>query len=894
MRRLADGLRGRIWAPTAVLIAVGAFVGRTLSVSRPSLVVAAVAWAGLALACGRRGRTVVGPIAASVVALLCAVFHADRVRPSAVERANPVRHRSPVAEVQVLEVVTSPMPTADGWRFEGRWIASCSASSGAGLGCQSRRGRIRVRLRGQRLRPQRFETVRLVGTVWPWPVYDNRVLEFGAAATGGRWAGTMFAEGRAGVRSAGRPGSPLSAAVAVVGRWRARLAGRIRGALPGPEGGLVRAFGLGDRGGIGTGLRSALRATGTSHLLAVSGAHVSLVAAMVWFLLRWIVSSLAPTVWRRVPVWRLLALPCGVAVWGYALLCGGRPSTVRAAMMVSLVLALRAWALARDPVEVIGLAAVILFVLEPASFGDTGLQLSFLGVWGVMLGAGLARRLPAARWGPWRWGRSAVLISLCAQAATSWVAIPTFGLVAWLAPLCNPIAIAYVAFIALPYAIFVVVCASVAGDGWMVGEGAWIDSIGALAAWVYRPVSALEAVSVELWPVTTVGGYEAWAMATGAVAMVLLIATMRRHRLWACGALIVGLLVICVWVREAQRPAYGSVAVHFLDVGHGDAVVLRFGDGRTMLVDGGGRPGGDGIVGRLAVVPALRALGIDRVDVMVLTHAHADHGNGLLAVARALPVGEFWWNGQAGDSEEHRRLMETLARQGAWWRRWPGSTARDGVTEVAMAGATVRALWPTSDVGDAGIETLNDHSLVLEVEVAGHRLLLTGDIERATERALVAGGDLRPLSGVLKVPHHGSRTSSSEVFLRATRPTLAVVSAGLRGGRSLPHPEVSRRYRVLGIALWRTQDGVVGGHFGAGRQVVVADEHVDASFAGCVHCGVVAHANVGGDDELDTCCCGLGRGPDAESVALVEAVGDVVVDLRVGRHQPHGGLQDQR
>jgi competence protein ComEC len=129
--------------------------------------------------------------------------------------------------------------------------------------------------------------------------------------------------------------------------------------------------------------------------------------------------------------------------------------------------------------------------------------------------------------------------------------------------------------------------------------------------------------------------------------------------------------------------------------------------------------------------------------------------------------------------------------------------------QLDMAGTTVRVLWPVTDTRDANADSLNNNSLVLEVEVGGHRLLLTGDIERATETALVDGHHVRPLSGVLKVPHHGSRTSSSEAFLRATRPALAVVSARTGHGRLLPHPEIARRYRELGIALWRTQDGAV-------------------------------------------------------------------------------------
>jgi competence protein ComEC len=215
--------------------------------------------------------------------------------------------------------------------------------------------------------------------------------------------------------------------------------------------------------------------------------------------------------------------------------------------------------------------------------------------------------------------------------------------------------------------------------------------------------------------------------------------------------------------------------------------------------------GDDGLIGRLAVVPFLRQAGWMRVDRLVLSHAHPDHENGLLAVTRALPVGELWWNGQPAAGREHRELMAELARQDVPLRSWSDAAPR----QSTIGGVRVRVLQPGPHASAfdpaAG---MNDNSLVLQLETGRSCWLLAGDIERATEARLAAEGQLRPCT-LLKVPHHGSRTSSTPALLDAVQPQLAVVGARPWGPLPFPHADVAERYASRGIPLLRTSDGII-------------------------------------------------------------------------------------
>src|SRR5438105_2786687 len=253
--------------------------------------------------------------------------------------------------------------------------------------------------------------------------------------------------------------------------------------------------------------------------------------------------------------------------------------------------------------------------------------------------------------------------------------------------------------------------------------------------------------------------------------------------------------------RAAAARLSGELRVTFLAVGQGDAAVLQLPGGGALLVDGGGDlrglapPGAD--VGTGTVLPALAELGVSRLDAVVLTHPHPDHAGGLFAVLDRVPVGELWMTGEPGPGSLGD-LLRAKARERSVPVRVPGPETR------TMGGARVEVLRS----GWSAARSTNDNSIVLRVVHGTVSILLAGDVEALAEAELAQSGlDLR--SDLLKAGHHGSRTSTTDAFLRAVHPSHVVFSVGAHNPFGFPHLEVADRVRSSGAAGWRTDRGAV-------------------------------------------------------------------------------------
>ena len=220
-----------------------------------------------------------------------------------------------------------------------------------------------------------------------------------------------------------------------------------------------------------------------------------------------------------------------------------------------------------------------------------------------------------------------------------------------------------------------------------------------------------------------------------------------------------------------------------------------------MLIDGGGDlrglapPGAD--VGSRIVLPALAELGVGRLEVILLSHPHPDHAGGLFAVLDELPVGELWLTGESGPGNIGELLRAKAAQRQVPVRTPPVGTIHLGELDVEV----LRSRWFPG-------RSTNDNSIVVRLVHGRVRLLLAGDVEALAEAELAQSGqDLR--SDVLKAGHHGSRTSSTDAFLRAVRPSHVVFSVGAHNPFGFPHFEVDERARSFGAATWRTDRGAV-------------------------------------------------------------------------------------
>ncbi len=530
---------------------------------------------------------------------------------------------------------------------------------------------------------------------------------------------------------------------------RARLDRALRAALGDhPRAAIVRGLALGERGGIGPDEWEIFARTGTAHLMAISGMHVGMVASLVFG----VIGAIARRWDRLVDFARPLAVGAGLAAaTTYAALAGFAVPTRRALVMLAaaaVILLAR-----REGVAAAAWIAALVAVTagDPLSPLTIGYWLSFGAVAFIAWHAHGRRTAPSAP------------VALCrAQWA---VAIGLLPLTLWffqrgslVAPLAN--------LAAIPAFTLVVVPATLVGASLSVIAPAFADPwLGTLLGVLDRLWSGLVWLSDLPWAQRFSPRPPLAATVAALLGAAVVLAPRGWPGRWPVGAAI----CLPMLLYRPDPPPPGGWHATVLDVGQGLAVVVRT-HTRTLLYDTGPSFGPEADAGSRIVVPYLRATGIARIDTLVISHAHDDHGGGARSVLRALPVGR------------HIGARADACVAGERWR-WD---------DVAF-----RVLHPP----DPPPRDINLSSCVLEVAGPGGRLLLPGDIEWPVELELARPGGPLQRAEVVIVPHHGSRTSSIPRFVARTHPGLAIVPAGFANRWGLPHPSVVERWSGVGARV---------------------------------------------------------------------------------------------
>lgn len=535
--------------------------------------------------------------------------------------------------------------------------------------------------------------------------------------------------------------------------------------------GVVAALVTGDQRAIDRADWDVFRATGVAHLMSISGLHITLFA--------WIAAAVAGALWRRsqrlclaVPA-PSAALACGVALAaGYALFSGWGVPAQRTVCMLATVALLRLSGRRWPWPQVWLLACAVVVVADPWALLQAGFWLSFVAV--AVLFA--SDPVHGARGAPQGWhGRGVALLreQWTVTLALTPLTLLLFGQMSVVGLAAN--------LVAIPWTTLVVTPLALAGVLW---APLW-DA----AAWCVLPLSAgLQWLAQWPWAQVSLPIAPLWA---GAVAVVG--GTLLALRLpWGVRLLGVPLLLPALWWQPA-RPAAGQFDLMAVDVGQGQAVLVRTA-GHALLYDAGPRYHQDSDAGQRVLVPLLRALG-ERLDLLVLSHRDLDHTGGAAAVLAQQPQAAVRGSIEAGHPlQALRPVVPCVAGQ-----RWQWDGVAFEVLHPSPADRT-EAAKP------------NAASCVLRIAAApvaaagggrGAVALLVGDIERAQESALLQRGE-DVAADVLLVPHHGSKTSSSEAFLDAVRPRTALVQAGYRNRFGHPAPEVAARYRQRGALLVET------------------------------------------------------------------------------------------
>ena len=588
----------------------------------------------------------------------------------------------------------------------------------------------------------------------------------------------------------------------VLARLRQQLTIQLNKAVEDPSRrALLAALVLGDRQGISDDLRQAFARSGTSHLLAISGLHLALVAlgvaALSRRLLLWI-----PAAARSHEPGRLAMVPAAAAALFYTALTGAAAPTARACVLVLCLGAARLVHRPPDLARPLSLAAILLLLFHPPALFSPGFQLSFLAVGGIALAArrfspnrskkdppGLARRALD-------WVKGLALASLTATLITAPLVAQHFGQATVAGVGVNLLAIPWTSLVLLPSALLGAVTAQLY---WPAGEALW-----ALSSWAAGCLIALCQL-VATWPAWREFTPPGWPLTVALTVLGLGVLMPRRPGrgiLIGAALLLTGGAVLLPAAMERRPP----LALTFLDVGQGDSTFISTADGFNMLVDGGGDPAGRVDPGRRRVVPFLRARGIQRLDLVVATHPHADHTAGLRAVLEAVTVDELWVCWHQEPNPWLRDLLEASRARGVPVHR----------PRILTRGAlTVRPMWPAGykDACADPARSANNNSIVLRLELGKSSVLLPGDLEQEAEAGLIAWAGQHLRADLLKAPHHGSGTSSSPAFLEAVSPRLGIISCGLHNSFGIPPPRVLERYNRRGIPLARVDlRGAVGVH----------------------------------------------------------------------------------
>ena len=565
--------------------------------------------------------------------------------------------------------------------------------------------------------------------------------------------------------------------------------------LPMPENGILKALLLGDRGGVPQEIENAYTRSGVNHILSISGFHVGIIALFLFYLLI-VVCRTSELLLLHLDLRRTLLLVTLPVLVFYLFLSGAAPATARSVLTIAVYVVALALQRETDPVNPLLLAALVILGINPAALFDLSFQLSFLAIWGILVLVPVFNRPFSGKISGM--AEKALLFFFVSLAATLVTLLPVayyFHRVSFTGLVTN--------FVVVP----------------LMGYGAVVLGFSALplvylapplanilllgAAWLVKISDRfiLLCAKAPVLPLLNPGSFDLLLFLLALTAATFV--THRPMRYWSVAVLTAGLTFHLFCIPD---PDAGRLRVNFFSIGQGDATLIRFPDGRTMLVDGGGnRRGVASDVGERLLAPALWKLGISRIDYLVLTHPHPDHLQGVAFVAANFKVGEFWESGELVSSTEYTMLKETLAA-----KRIPSRVIGADSPAISIGSIRIEPLAPISKGRhELTSDDENECSLVFRLVAGRTSILFTGDIGAVTEAELLKR-HVDVQCTILKVAHHGSLFSSSLPFLKAAAPRHAVISVGFGNSFHLPAPITLTNLERGGIAVYRTdRDGTI-------------------------------------------------------------------------------------
>jgi competence protein ComEC len=567
------------------------------------------------------------------------------------------------------------------------------------------------------------------------------------------------------------------------------------------NGALLKALTVGDMGEIPKAVSSDFTAAGVNHVLSISGLHVGMLGLVIFALVRFGL-GLSTYLLLRWNLLKIATFGSFFAVVFYTALAGAMVPTVRSAIMIGVYELAVLLDREEEVLTSLTFAALLIALVWPGVVTDISFQLSFLAVffiaWGMRkVQEWFPRRrreeLPQERsWWKAKLGKAGLQLAvpILATIGTAPLIAHYFGHLSLAGFLSNPVIVPLVGFVVVPLGLLIGFLALIfPAAAWPL---VWLaERLLSLTIWIVHVFAQL--------PLANIGVPSPDPLEVTALYLFLLCILLLRTNRYAIPVLVVvtGLLAADGWYWWRERWSRKDLRVTHLDVGQGDAAVIELPGSRVLLVDAGGTPTGEFDTGEAIVAPFLRSRKIVKVDYLMVSHPRVDHYGGMRSIVKEFGPSEFWSGPGKGQTARFEDLEDALGE-----RQIKRLTLSDKEPCREIDRVRLCVLHPPA-------ATTEDASVVLRLEFGKVRLLFTGDLDKREEQAL--RGKIKELqSGVVKVPRHGSASSSTAEFVAAVQARIAIFSVAARNRFGFPRDEVVARYREAGAEILRTdEDGAI-------------------------------------------------------------------------------------
>ncbi|MBW1644247.1 MAG: DNA internalization-related competence protein ComEC/Rec2, partial [Deltaproteobacteria bacterium] len=579
-------------------------------------------------------------------------------------------------------------------------------------------------------------------------------------------------------------------------------------------------------------LRDAFNRSGVGHLLAISGLHIGIVATVAFMIFSWMLSRFKLflfNAWVKQGAAILSFMP----VLAYGLLSGMAPSTQRAVIMVGVFLMTFLFEREHDLMNTLALAAMLILIVHPPSVFSISFQLSFSAVLSIIYGLSKVHKRPAFLSDGQKKSLftgiisklfSFFLVSFFAIVGTLPLVMLYFNQASLIGIFANFLIVPIIGFIVVPtglFSVFLYPISSEAASWFLYISGAVLSkAISLVNLFSNLPFAAVKTVTpsyfeiccyyILMWALLNLKRARSETSEieksdfTGKTARVLAVVVVLAF---------VG--DICYWLNV--RFLNKDLRVTVIDVGQGSSALLELPGGYCILADGGGFYDNSVFdMGARVIAPFLWRKKIKAVDTLMLSHPNSDHLNGLIYIARHFNVKSVWANGEKRNTLGYKKFMKIIKEENI---DMPGF--KDMPRTCKINGVALEILYPKRDFLDKRKKEkwrdTNNNSLVVKADFGKYSFLLPGDIMKRAERELVSMAGENLASTVLVVPHHGSRSSNTGLFLDKVNPEYVIISSGWKNRFHFPHPSVLKRYTGLGCEIFRTDiNGAItittGGH----------------------------------------------------------------------------------